>query len=74
MVLHAARAPYKCRRTMPADPRAGEGTGHTVIERPPAGLGRGRYPAPGWVVLGLGGAIVLGALVYLALRVRRARR
>jgi hypothetical protein len=74
MVLHAARAPYKCRRTMLADPRSGEETGHTVIERPPAGPARGRYPAPAWVVLGLGAAIVLGALVYLALRVRRARR
>jgi hypothetical protein len=59
---------------MLADPRSGEETGHTVVERPPAGPARGRYPAPPWVVATLGVAIVLAALVYLGLRARRARR
>jgi len=59
---------------MLADPRSGEETGHTVVERPPAGLARGRYPAPAWVVASLGAAIFLAALVYLVFRARRVRR
>jgi hypothetical protein len=60
---------------MRADPRSGDEVGRTVIERPPPGLARGRYPAPAWVVLGLGAALVFGALVYFGWRVRgRVRR
>jgi len=34
-------------------------------------LAAGRYPAPAWAILALGGAVVVGALVYLGLRLRR---
>ena len=42
----------------------------TVIERPPPGLARGRYPVPAWVVSTLGAAVVLSGLLYLARRFR----
>jgi hypothetical protein len=45
-----------------------------VYDRPPEGLQRGHYPAPQWAVLALGAAVVLGALVYLVWRGRRAMR
>lgn len=47
----------------PAGPR-------TVIERPPPGLARGRYPVSAWVVSTLGAAVVLGGILYLARRWR----
>jgi hypothetical protein len=59
---------------MLTDPRSDEGAGRTVIERPPAGLARGRYPAPAWVVSTLGAAIVVAALYYLVWRLRRRAR
>ncbi len=60
---------------MRADPRSEDEAGRTVIERPPPGLSRGRYPAPAWAVLALGAALVLGALVYFGWRARgRVRR
>jgi hypothetical protein len=37
----------------------------------PTELAAGRYPAPAWVILALGGAVVAGAVLYLALRLRR---
>jgi len=46
----------------------------TQSDRPPEGLQRGRYPAPRWVVAAIGAAVVLGALIYLVWRARRARR
>ena len=46
----------------------------TQYDRPPEGLQRGRYPAPRWVVAAIGAAVVLGALIYLVWRARRARR
>lgn len=46
----------------------------TQYERPPEGLQRGRYPAPRWVVAAIGAAVVLGALLYLIFRARRAMR
>ena len=60
---------------MRTDPPASDEVGRTVIERPPPGLARGRYPAPAWAVLTLGAAVLLGALLYLAWRLhRRVRR
>ncbi|HEX7668112.1 MAG TPA: hypothetical protein VF395_00945 [Polyangiaceae bacterium] len=47
----------------PAGPR-------TVIERPPPGLARGRYPVPAWEVSTLGAAVVLGGVLYLGRRWR----
>ena len=48
---------------------AGEPSGpRTVIERPPPGLARGKYPVPAWVVSTLGAAVVLVGLAYLARR------
>ena len=59
---------------MSQDPCSDEGAGRTVIERPPAGLARGRYPAPAWAVTVLGAAVLLGALYYLWWRTRRRAR
>jgi hypothetical protein len=39
----------------------------------PTELSGGRYPAPAWVILALGGAVVVGAGVYLALRLARSK-
>ncbi|MRG93245.1 hypothetical protein [Polyangium spumosum] len=46
----------------------------TKTERPPEGLARGVLVAPWWAVAALGAAVVLGAIVYLALRARRASK
>ncbi|WP_437596681.1 hypothetical protein [Sorangium sp. So ce590] len=43
-------------------------------ERPPDGLQRGRYPAPQWVILAVGAAVVLGAVAVLIWRARRSFR
>jgi len=59
---------------MRRDPRDGDETGYTVIERPPPGLARGRYPAPAWAVLALGAALFLAVLLYLGWRLRRRAR
>ncbi len=37
----------------------------------PPDLAAGRYPAPAWAILALGGAVVAGAAVYLGVRARR---
>ena len=39
----------------------------------PTELSGGRYPAPAWVILALGGVIIVGAGVYLAVRVGLGR-
>ncbi|WP_437630941.1 hypothetical protein [Sorangium sp. So ce854] len=44
------------------------------VERPPPGLQRGKYPAPPWVILAVGAAVVLGAVAFLIWRARRAFR
>ncbi len=43
-------------------------------ERPPEGLARGLWEAPRWAVAALGAVVVLGAVVFLVFRVRRARK
>ncbi|HOU92091.1 MAG TPA: hypothetical protein PLU22_13660 [Polyangiaceae bacterium] len=48
----------------------------TVVERPPPGLARGAVPAPAWVVIALGVALVTvgaTALVWRATARRRPR-
>jgi hypothetical protein len=44
-----------------------------IVERPPPGLARGKYPASPVVVLVLGIALVVGTLVYFFLRLRNRR-
>ncbi|MCC6556852.1 MAG: hypothetical protein IT372_28175 [Polyangiaceae bacterium] len=46
----------------------------TQYDRPPEGLQRGRYPAPRWMVAAVGAAVVLGAIIYMIWRARRAAR
>ncbi len=46
----------------------------TQYDRPPEGLQRGRYPAPAWAIAALGAAVVLGALIFVVWRARRAAR
>jgi hypothetical protein len=54
-------------RAQTAEAEAGP---RTVIERPPPGLARGRYPVPAWAVSTLGAAIVLSGALYLGRRWR----
>lgn len=44
-----------------------------VVERPPPGLARGRYPASAWSIAVLGAALVLTALLYFVVRQRKRR-
>ncbi len=37
----------------------------------PTELADGRYPAPAWTILGLGGAVIAGAALYLGVRFLR---
>jgi hypothetical protein len=39
----------------------------------PTELVQGRYPAPAWLVLALGGAVVVGAGVFFAVRFARSK-
>jgi hypothetical protein len=39
--------------------------GHVVVDRPPPGLARGKYPLPAWTIAGIGATVVLGGLVYV---------
>ena len=39
-----------------------------ILSADPPDLSGGRYPAPGWVILVLGGVVAVGAAVYLAVR------
>jgi len=49
--------------------------GHVVVDRPPPGLARGKYPLPAWAILCIGATVVLGGLVYVVRRFyRRAKR
>ena len=45
-----------------------------LLAQGPPELAGGRYAAPAWVILSLGGAVAVGAAVYLALRFRRTAR
>jgi hypothetical protein len=48
-------------------------TAGLVVDRPPPGLARGRYAASPWAIGALGGALVVGTILYFALRFRRSR-
>ncbi|HEY5377413.1 MAG TPA: hypothetical protein VIK01_27220 [Polyangiaceae bacterium] len=58
------------RSEAPADAPAPSGF---VVERPPPGLARGRYPAPEWSIALLGAALVLTTLLYFFVRLRKRR-
>ena len=44
-----------------------------VLERPPPGLARGKYPASPFSIAALGAALLLGTLVYFFLSLRKTR-
>ena len=44
-----------------------------VVERPPPGLARGKYPASPLAIVALGAVLVLGTLFYFILRHRKPR-
>ncbi|MSP24031.1 MAG: hypothetical protein EXR75_02480 [Myxococcales bacterium] len=46
----------------------------SVEVRPPEGLARGRYAVAAWVVALIAGALVLGVVVFVLAKGRRARR
>jgi hypothetical protein len=39
----------------------------------PTELSAGRYPAPAWVILALGGAVVAGTSIYFTYRFLRSK-
>ncbi|HYQ28529.1 MAG TPA: hypothetical protein VER04_14965 [Polyangiaceae bacterium] len=47
--------------------------GGFVVDRPPPGLARGKYPASPLAILALGAALILGTAVYFFLRLRKPR-
>lgn len=49
-------------------------TGTTVVERPPPGIARGRFPAPPWAVAVLAVVLVAGIVAFFVLRHRRAQK
>ena len=40
----------------------------------PTELAQGRYPAPAWLILALGGVVVVGAVAYLVVRFGRSAK
>ena len=47
--------------------------GSLVVERPPPGLARGRYPASPFAIGLLGALLVFGTLLYFFLKLRNTR-
>ncbi|MEI9951171.1 MAG: hypothetical protein WDO74_19865 [Pseudomonadota bacterium] len=47
--------------------------GGFVVDRPPPGLARGKYPASPLAILALGAALILGTCLYFFLRLRKPR-
>jgi hypothetical protein len=45
-----------------------------IVERPPPGLARGKYPFPDWGIGLIGAVVVLAGLAYLIWRALRSRR
>jgi hypothetical protein len=43
-----------------------------ILSGDPPDLSGGRYPAPAWAILVLGGVVAVGAAVYLAVRALRS--
>jgi len=47
--------------------------GGFVVERPPPGPARGKYPASPWAIAALGATLVLATILYFVLRFRKLR-
>ena len=47
--------------------------GGFVVERPPPGPARGKYPASPWAIAALGATLVLATVLYFVLRFRKLR-
>jgi hypothetical protein len=47
--------------------------GGFVVDRPPPGLARGKYPASPLGILALGVALLFGTCLYFLLRLRKPR-
>ena len=56
-----------------AAPSESAAPGGVVVERPPPGFSRGKYPTSPLVILALGSLLVLGTLLYFFLRLRKPR-
>lgn len=54
-------------------PRASAAPSGVIVERPPPGLARGKYSTSPLFILALGALLVLGTLIYFALRLRKPR-
>lgn len=61
-------------RIDPEPTRAGPAGGTLVIERPGAGLARGKYAAPPWFIGLLGGIVLIAVVAYFAIRFRKRSR
>jgi hypothetical protein len=48
-------------------------TGGFVVDRPPPGLARGKYPTSPLVILALGAVLIFGTCLYFFLRLRKPR-
>ena len=55
----------------PEGAHPGESGGTLIVERPSAGLARGKYPASAWFIALLGGLALLSVTVYFVVRSRR---
>lgn len=54
-------------------PPLSSGAPGLVVERPPPGLARGKYPASQWAIGALGATLVLCTVLYFALLFRKPR-
>lgn len=61
-------------RIEPEPSRAGPSGATLVIERPGAGLARGKYPASAWFIGLMGGLALLSVVAYFLIRFRRRPR
>ncbi len=57
----------------PAATAPGPGYGSVIIERPGPGLARGKYAWPAWGIALTGSLVVVLALLYVLVRLRRQR-
>jgi len=58
----------------PSATAPGPGSSGVIIERPGPGLARGKYAWPAWGIALTGAFVLLVALLYVLLRLRRQRR
>ena len=58
----------------PSETEGQSSTGRYVVERPPPGLARGKYPLPAWGIFAIGAVAVLAGLVYVFRRFRERMR